>query len=253
MHRTTAPTAQQLVRAAARLNARPWQDVLAGIPAGTPLNSDPPGGGGPAPTPTPAPAPTPTPTPTPAPTPAPAPTPTPAPTGDPDRLQAAVAAANQENRRLQAEIEKRDREKAEQEGRWKDIAEQERKKREEIEAKQVTADKERMVEKVATRLRFKDTGIALRSIDLDKINDATDEASAERMLTEVANQHQYLVNEPPRTQRGGAGAGGHATTETEEPGQPGEQKPPEAHGVDRLRNYYEKAEKDKTAAAGSTT
>jgi hypothetical protein len=158
-----------------------------------------------------------------------------------DSLKKAVGTSNSELRKVQAELEKRDREKAESEGQFKELYETEKAERAREKAEAQAAQRDSMIVKVAERLRFKNPAIAAKSIDLDGIKTPEDEAKAEKALNDLAKREAWMVNDPPRVQRGGAGAGGTA-------GGTGGKDDPAPSGVDRVRSYYDR----KSEGAGRT-
>jgi colicin import membrane protein len=169
----------------------------------------------PAPTP-PAPAPTP---PAPAPAPAPAPTP-PAPGGTytpPDEqawsnTQRQLREATEERDRLKSEQEERERKAAEEAGNHQQLYEAEKKKREEAERKATEAEQARVeeqqrirVERIATRLKFRDPEDVLHRLSDD---DRSSDEKVEKALKKLADEKSYLIEGAGNRNQGGAGGGG---------------------------------------------
>lgn len=86
------------------------------------------------------------------------------------------------------------RKEQEAEGRWQEIAEQERTEREKLEQQVADRDKRDAITTAATRLKFKNPTIAHRLLSDEEI---TDERSAEQALQRLAKAEPYLLQDAP--------------------------------------------------------
>lgn len=84
------------------------------------------------------------------------------------------------------------RKEQEAEGRWQEIAEQERTEREKLERQVAERDKRDAITAAATRLKFKNPTIAHRLLSDEEI---TDERSAEQALQRLAKSEPYLLQD----------------------------------------------------------
>jgi flagellar biosynthesis GTPase FlhF len=106
---------------------------------------------------------------------------------------------------LEAKLSERDRKDAEAEGRWQEIAEQEREKAESLERQIADRERRDSVTAAARGLRFKNPDLAFRLLD------ESDTSEPEAALRRLAKQEPYLTEDAPA--RTGAGVTGTATTE----------------------------------------
>jgi membrane protein involved in colicin uptake len=100
--------------------------------------------------------------------------------------------------KLAAEAKK----KAEDEGKWKELAEEETRKREALEASQRQADQRRHAERAAGDLKFRDTGYALYLLEQDNV-DLADAAAVKAALTVLVESRRDLVAGVPPPSSGG--------------------------------------------------
>lgn len=158
-----------------------------------------PAGGNPEP-----PAPTPEPTPAP-----PAPTP-PAPAHDDSafaRMRREKEAAEREAQQAREALAERDRKEAEEQGRWKDIAEQEKARADKLEADAKAKDDQRNAERAARDLKFKDPEYALYLLRQNGV-DISDPVAVKAGLEEIAKTRTDLIGTaPPAPPSGGAPGG----------------------------------------------
>lgn len=117
-------------------------------------------------------------------------------------------AAERRVKELEKKLSERDRKDAEAEGRWQEIAEEERKAREALEAQVADRDRREAITQAATGLRFKNPQLAYRLLDRD---DAVDQQAAEQALKRLAKQEPYLIEDPPV--KTGAPVGGSQNSE----------------------------------------
>lgn len=116
-------------------------------------------------------------------------------------------AAEKRAEELQKKLDDAARKEAEAEGRWQEIAEEERKRAESLEAQIAEREQREAVTDAATRLRFKNPSIAHRLLTADEIGDP------EAALKRLAKQEPYLIADPP--ERTGAPVGGPAADTTD--------------------------------------
>lgn len=116
-------------------------------------------------------------------------------------------AAEKRAEELQKKLDDAARKEAEAEGRWQEIAEEERKRAESLEAQIAEREQREAVTDAATRLRFKNPSIAHRLLSADEIVDP------EAALKRLAKQEPYLIADPP--ERTGAPVGGAAADTTD--------------------------------------
>lgn len=161
-----------------------------------------PAGGDPTP-----PAPTPEPTPTPPPAPAP-----PAPAHDDSafaRMRREKEAAERAAQEARDALAAKEREEAEEQGRWKDIADAEKARADALEAKQKTEQDKRNAERAARDLRFKDPEYALYLLAQRNV-DLADAAAVSTALHEIAESRADLIDAstpPPAPPSGGPPGG----------------------------------------------
>jgi colicin import membrane protein len=196
-----------------------WPAMSARLRAsGVPTNA------GPVPTP---PAPDPTP-PAPDPTPAPAPDPTPKPDGwtppskaEWDNLQRQNRETADTLKKLKDAEDERQRKADEEAGNHKAIAEREKQRADEAEARAKAAEearqkdvRERRVEKIARRLKFRDPDDVMHRLSDDVLDD---DSKVEKALKDLATEKAYLVEngETPRQRdvTGDGGGGGNGDGE----------------------------------------
>ena len=152
-----------------------------------------PAGGDPAP-----PAPTPEPTP-------------PAPAAHDDsafaRLRREKEAAERDAREAREALAAREREEAEEQGRWKDIAETEKARADQLEADSKANEAQRNAERAARDLKFRDPEYALYLLRQDGV-DILDPAAVKGGLEEIAKTRTDLLGAaPPAPPSGGAPGG----------------------------------------------
>lgn len=130
----------------------------------------------------------------------------------------------------------RQRKADEEAGNFKDIAAREKaraeaaeKKADDLAAERQTEVRERRVERIAARLKFRDAGDVLHRISAENLDD---DSKVEKALKDLAKEKPYLVTdgEKPKTRDLGGGDGGD--------GGSGGQGGGEATGVDRLSRAY---------------
>lgn len=121
------------------------------------------------------------------------------------RLRKAVADARVAEREAKRKLKKAEEQKAKDQGKFKDLYEQEKAEREKAEAKAEAAERNGRVEKIAKRLGFQDPSDAHRFLDAD----VADDALIERELKDVLEEKDYLKadrkssSRPVRTRREG--------------------------------------------------
>lgn len=107
-------------------------------------------------------------------------------------------AAEKRAAELEAQLAARERQEAEAEGRWKEIAEKAEAEKAELEAAVQEAKLRSDIAAAATRLKFRNPELAYRLIKDDA--DVTDAGSAESALKRLVREDKYLVeDEPSRT------------------------------------------------------
>jgi len=118
-------------------------------------------------------------------------------------------AAEKKAAELQKKLDEAARKEAEAEGRWQEIAEEERKRADSLEQQIAEREKREAVTEAATRLRFKNPTIAHRLLSDDDLSDP------EGALKRLAKSEPYLIADPP--ERTGAPVGGNADTQQDDP------------------------------------
>lgn len=99
-----------------------------------------------------------------------------------------------------------ERKKAEEEGKWKELAEEETRKREALEASNRVKEQQRLAERSAGDLKFKDTGYALYLLQQDKV-ELNDPAAVKAALTELAQTRKELITGTAPAPSGGPAGG----------------------------------------------
>ena len=103
-------------------------------------------------------------------------------------------------------LAEQERKKAEEDGRWKELAEQEKARADKLEAAQVAAEQQRHAERSATDLKFKDTGYALYLLAQDHV-DLSDPAAVKAGLEQIAKNRADLVGPAAPPPSGGPTGG----------------------------------------------
>lgn len=113
-------------------------------------------------------------------------------------------AAEKRAKELEDKLAAKERADKEAEGRYQEIAEEERKAREALEQQVKDRDRRDAIVTAATRLKFKNPALAHRLVADD---DVTDERSAEQALKRLADSEPYLIQDAPsRTGLSASGA-----------------------------------------------
>jgi membrane protein involved in colicin uptake len=140
------------------------------------------------------------------------PPPAPSPSPEPDRDRAFAEQrrrADEAERRAKAAedaLAERARKEAEEQGRWKELAEQEKARADRLEADKAKADQRNNAERTASTLKFRDAGYALYLLEQQRV-DLADAPAVKTALEQIAQDRKDLIegNPPPPS---GAPAGG---------------------------------------------
>jgi hypothetical protein len=139
--------------------------------------------------------------------------PRPDPTPAPDDRDAAFARMRREKedadrraREAEDKLAAAARKKAEEEGRWKELAEQERARADKLEADQHAAEARRNAERTAGDLRYRDTGYALYLLAQEKV-DLADAVKVKETLDRIAKERTDLVEGTAPPPSGGPAGG----------------------------------------------
>ena len=125
----------------------------------------------------------------------------------------AAADANKAKRRAERAAEQRKSARAEEEGEFKTLYEQERAAREQLETRLRNDARDRAIISAASKLRFKDPEdaviLAVRNLPEDVVDEDgdVDEDAIDRVLKRIAKDKPYLTNEPEKPQGPSAGRG----------------------------------------------
>lgn len=122
-------------------------------------------------------------------------------------------AAEKKAKDLEAKLAAKERSEKESEGRYQEIAEEERKAREALEQQVADRDRRDAVVTAATRLKFKNPTLAHRLLADE---DITDERSAEQALKRLAENEPYLIQDAP-SRTGLPASGADPGTGSEDP------------------------------------
>lgn len=109
-------------------------------------------------------------------------------------------------------LAERERKEAEEQGRWKEIAEKAEAKAADLEARHTAAEQRRNAERAASDLKVKDTGYALYLLEQDKV-DLSDPSAVKTALEQLTTNRPDLLGgtaPPPPT---GGPAGGTGPTD----------------------------------------
>ncbi len=117
-------------------------------------------------------------------------------------------AAEKRAEELQRKLDEQARKEAEAEGRWQEIAEEERKRAEQLEAQIAEREQREAITEAAQRLRFKNPSLAHRLLSTEERSDP------EQALKRLLKEEPYLQADPP--ERTGAPVGGQ-TVDTTDP------------------------------------
>lgn len=110
---------------------------------------------------------------------------------DHDNLQRQAREAREEADRLKRAADEADRKKKEDEGQFKDLAETEKKRADDLEARLARVETNARVEKVAARLKFRDPDDVVGKLSDD---DLKDDSTIEKALKALAKSKPYLVD-----------------------------------------------------------
>lgn len=108
------------------------------------------------------------------------------------RMRREKEAAEREKRELQAEIERRDREQAEQAGEWEKLAKQYETERDQARKDLADLKAQIKVEGIAKRLKFRNTDEAIALLPTD--TDRADEAAVSAALEALAENRPHLLD-----------------------------------------------------------
>lgn len=89
-------------------------------------------------------------------------------------------------------LAERERKEAEEQGRWKELAESEKARADKLEAERETEKAERLAERAATDLKFRDTGYALYRLKADRV-DLNDPAAVKTALEGLAQANPEMT------------------------------------------------------------
>jgi hypothetical protein len=105
--------------------------------------------------------------------------------------------AEREAQQLRDAEAERQRKKAEDEGRWKDLAEQEKKRADDLAAQIAADERRRNVERAASERQFADTGYALYLLEQQNV-DMADAAKVAEALDQLKESRPDLLSTPPQ-------------------------------------------------------
>lgn len=119
-------------------------------------------------------------------------------------------AAEKRAEELQKKLDDAARKEAEAEGRWQEIAEEERKRAESLEARIAEREQRDSITDAARRLRFRNPGLAYRLLSDEERGDP------EQALKRLLKEEPYLQDAPPE-RTGAAVTGGQTPDEKQDP------------------------------------
>jgi len=126
------------------------------------------------------------------------------------RMRREKAEAERRAKAAEAALAERERKEAEEQGRWKELAEQEKARADRLEAERVAAEQRRNAEKAAQDRRFRDTGYAMYLLAEQNV-DLADPAAVSAALDGLATARADLIGvpgQPPPPPPSGGPAGG---------------------------------------------
>lgn len=130
---------------------------------------------------------------------------------DHDAMQSQLAAFRRQQKKAEEQAAEAERKRLEDEGKHKEIADAEKARADKAEAALADHKREQRIERLATKMKFRDSRDALAN--LPEGLDRDDEAAVEAALTQVAKTKPYLIDTGTVTRTGGQ-AGGPADPAT---------------------------------------
>ena len=122
------------------------------------------------------------------------------------RIRREKEAAERRAKEAEDKLAAKEREEAEEQGRWKELAEKAQADKAELEAKWVKAEQDRQLESVARTLKFRDPDLVGHLVPASV--DRNDTAAVKAALETVAKERPHLVDGAPPPPSGGPAGGG---------------------------------------------
>ena len=127
------------------------------------------------------------------------------------RMRRDKEAADKRAKEAEEKLAAKEREEAEEQGRWKELAEKAQADKAELEAKWAKAEQDRQLESIARTLKFRDPDLVGHLVPASV--DRNDTAAVKAALEAVATERPHLVDGAPPPPSGGPAGG----TQTDPP------------------------------------
>lgn len=177
-----------------------------------------------------------------------------------DAMKRRLSEADREKRALKKQLDQRRRSEDEEAGEYERLYKESQAELAKLRDDVATNELNRKITETATRLNFRNPSIAVSLVTLPDGIEPDDEREIEKAVKRLAKREGYLLKtERPQGREAGRGddesrrrEDDDDSTERDDDGRTDESKNDRKFGVERLRDYHARVERERKAAGGRT-